>query len=185
MGRIGGAPELKRLACWADCGRHFRNRFIAYEILANNFLRIPAVELRFVGENHGKSVVDSHFNWVGTCVKNARSSWGNPPADLARVIRVAAQNAPNGYSVEPIFVEKLELDHVPTMIDFRDVSVAHKICRRGDKFYLEDKQIMKKIVIVEKEGKETRKRNAKPNAESIVGAVANKLKKRRALCDRA
>ena len=185
LDRIGGATELKRLACWADCGRHFRNRFIAYEILANNFLRIPAVELRFVGENHGKSVVDSHFNWVGTCVKNARSSWGNPPADLARVIRVAAQNAPNGYSVEPIFVEKLELDHVPTMIDFRDVSVAHKICRRGDKFYLGGKQIRKKIVIVEKEGKETRKRNVKLNAESIVGAVANKLKKRRTLCDRA
>ena len=98
---------------------------------------------------------------------------------------MAAQNAPSGYSVEPIFVEKLGLDHVPTMIDFRDVSVAHKICRPGDKFYLEDKQIMKKIVIVEKEGKETRKRNVKPNVESIVGTVANKLKKRRALCDRA
>lgn len=44
---------------------------------------------------------------------------------------------------------------------------------------------MKKIVIVEKEGKETRKRNVKPNVESIVGTVANKLKKRRTLCDRA
>ena len=29
LDRIGGAPELKRLACWAYYGRHFRNRLIA------------------------------------------------------------------------------------------------------------------------------------------------------------
>ena len=104
LNRLGRNPDLRRLVFWADCGRHFRNRFIAYEILANNCLEIPTVELRFDGENHGKSIVDGHFNCLGTCVKNAHCSWGNPPFDFVSVIRRAAENASNGYVVEPIFV---------------------------------------------------------------------------------
>ena len=81
LNRVGRNPDLRRLVFWADCGRHFRNRFIAYEILANNCFEIPTVELCFDGENHGKSIVDGHFNCLGTCVKNAHCSWGNPPFD--------------------------------------------------------------------------------------------------------
>ena len=174
--------KMKRLIYWADCGRHFRNRYIAYELLANNFVSIPIAELRFVGENHGKSVVDGHFNWIGTVVKNETTNWGNPPADIVNAVRNAAERAGGPNRTIPLYVDELELGHEPTLLDFQHVSAAHKICRQGDKYYVEDKQIPKKVVWVGGGGRVARPSKTKPKIGQIVDTVDNKFKKRRLLC---
>ena len=175
--------EIKNMVYWADCGRHFRNRYVAFELLANNFLEIPNVDLRFVGENHGKSIVDGHFNWVGTVVKNALTNWEDPPKDLTNAIRAAAKRSKGKYQVVPIFLEDLELDHEPTMLEFKHVSARHKICRRGDDLFIEDTKIPKKTKWTQQtEQKRKRPRKAKPTSGEIVGKAENKFKKRRTLC---
>ena len=170
--------ELERVAFWSDCGRHFRNRFIAYELLENNFIDIPCVEMRFVGENHGKSVVDGHFNWIGACAKNADSDWSDPATNSSEIIKGAAERAKGDYAVAPIFVRNLEFRHEPTMLDFSDVSVVHKIARVGHKLFTEEKEIAKKITMVVKEEKEPRRRKTKPGIDEVVAKMTRKTNKR-------
>ena len=173
--------KLKRIAFWSDCGRHFRNRFIAYELLENNLREIPVVEIRYVGGNHGKCEVDGHFNWVGTCARNANSSWSDPPNDLLNAIQKSAEIAGNGYRVAPIFVEKLEFDHEPTMLSFTHVSVLLKISRVGARIYAEEREIKKKIQMVPRGEDRVRQRKTKPSTSQVVDTVANKCKKRKLL----
>ena len=123
----------------------FRNRFIAYELLENNFIDIPCVEMRFVGDNRGGSVVDGHFYWIGACAKSADSDWSDPATNLSEIIKGAAERAKGDNTVVPIFVRNLEFRREPTMLDFSDVSVVHKIARVGHKLFTEEKEIAKKL----------------------------------------
>ena len=139
------------------------------------------VEIRYVRGNHGKCAVDGHFNWVGTCARNANSSWSDPPNDLLNAIQKSAEIAGNGYRVVPIFVEKLEFDHEPTMLSFTHVSVLRKISRAGSRIYAEEREIKKKIQMVPRGEDRVRQRKTKPKTSQVVDTVANRCKKRKLL----
>ena len=95
---------VKRLPWWSDCGKHFRNRFLARDILVENFVDVPRVDLQFLGEYHGKSPVDGHFSWIGTCAKNAAADWVDIPADFVQAVKKSLLSAPSHYEVLSTFL---------------------------------------------------------------------------------
>ena len=95
---------VKRFSWWSDCGKHFRNRFLAHDILVENFVDIPEVDLQFLGEYHGKSPADGHFSWIGTCAKNAAADWVDVPADFVQAVEKSLRNAPGHYKVPSILL---------------------------------------------------------------------------------
>ena len=50
LGHFINAAKSKRIAFWSDCGRHFRNCFLAREPLGHNLRGDPAVAIRYVAK---------------------------------------------------------------------------------------------------------------------------------------
>ena len=105
-----------------------------------------------------------------------------PHAGIVNAVRNAAERAGCPNRTISLHVDELELGHEPTLLDFQHVSAAHKICRQGDKYYVEDKQIPKKVVWVGGGERVARPSKTKPKIGQIVDTVDNKFEKRRLLC---
>ena len=180
LNKMAAGANVAKISWWSDCAKHFRNRYIAYELLVGNFADINTAAMRFLGENHGKSVVDGHFNWLGGCAKDYNSKWDDVPADLVKAAQKSLREAPKHYNVIPLYFDKLELDHENTYLNFQDISAVHRVERAGDSIFVENKQVPKKVVRKNIERQQRGKRRPKPRCDDLCNFLDKKFKKRRA-----
>ena len=83
-------PDIKKISFWTDCGLHFRcAEFLTFTMVdLPNEIDVDEITLNFRAEQHGKSIVDSHFSAVSKYMDNA-SRYSSPRTcdDLCKTLQ--------------------------------------------------------------------------------------------------
>ena len=86
--------------------------------------------------------------------------------------------------VSVIYAEDLRVGRVPIYLDVPDISVAHKLSRRNNDIFVENKKIPRQVVarVENRDGPAEKARKPKPRRDDLTRQVDAKFKKLRAYC---
>lgn len=127
--------EQKKLRFWFDCGNHFRNYELLYDLMCNLPPRFEDVAVNFFIEQHGKSPVDAHFSQISNTID--RKSKLQEIDDITTLSSVLQSNLKNTtVHIYDLIEQPPQITQAILTSDGNSVNIQENYCfRRIKSFY--------------------------------------------------